>query len=335
MKILLCRTVESRALICRVIAALAAAMLPAAADAQPAGYPAKPIRVIAPFPAGGPVETLARVFTQRLTETMGQPFIIDNRPGASGTLGSDLVAKAPRDGYTMLVTNCSHTGNAAYYKKLPYDVVNDFAPITQLDVTSGNLMVVHPSVPARSVKEFIQFAKARPGQLNYASAGVGSPQHVSGALFAAMAGIQLVHVPYKGNPPAFTDVVGGHIEMMFVTAAVARPYLPSGRLRALGIAGPKRLPTLSDVPTVMEAGLPGYNVICWHGMWFPAGVPSEIVRRMNAELLKALATPEARKYLADSDYFATGNTPEEFAAFIKDDMVLQANIAKTVGIQPQ
>jgi len=335
MKILLCRTVESRALICRVIAALAAAMLPAAADAQPAGYPAKPIRVIAPFPAGGPVETLARVFTQRLTETMGQPFIIDNRPGASGTLGSDLVAKAPRDGYTMLVTNCSHTGNAAYYKKLPYDVVNDFAPITQLDVTSGNLMVVHPSVPARSVKEFIQFAKARPGQLNYASAGVGSPQHVSGALFAAMAGIQLVHVPYKGNPPAFTDVVGGHIEMMFVTAAVARPYLPSGRLRALGIAGPKRLPTLSDVPTVMEAGLPGYNVICWHGMWFPAGVPSEIVRRMNAELLKALGAPEARKYLADSDYFATGNTPEEFAAFIKDDMVLQANIAKTVGIQPQ
>ena len=307
----------------------------AMATAHAQTYPVKPIRVIAPFPAGGPVETLARVFTQRLTETMGQPFIIDNRPGASGTLGSDQVAKAPRDGYTMLVTNCSHTGNAAYYKKLPYDVVNDFAPITQLDVTSGNLMVIHPSVPARTVKEFIAFAKARPNQLNYASAGVGSPQHVSAAVFASMAGIQLVHVPYKGNPPAFTDVVGGHVEMMFVTAAVARPYLPSGRLRALGIAGPRRLPTLPEVPTVMEAGVPDYNVICWHGMWFPAGVPAEIVRRMNTELLKALATPEAKRYLAEADYFATGTTPEEFNAFIKDDVVLQANFAKLVGIQPQ
>ncbi len=314
---------------------LAAATFSTAATAQVAGYPSKPIRVIAPFPAGGPVEVLARVFTQRLAETMGQPFVIENRAGASGTIGSDLVAKAPRDGYTMLVTNCSHTGNAAYYKKLPYDVVNDFAPITQLDVTSGNLLVVHPSVPARSVREFIQFAKARPGQLNYASAGVGSPQHVSGAVFASMAGIKLTHVPYKGNPPAFTDVVGGHIELMFVTAAVARPYLASGRLRALGIAGPRRLPTLSEVPTIMEAGLPGYNVICWHGMLFPAGVPADIVRRMNAELLKALATPEARKYLAEADYFATGTTPEEFTEFIRDDVARQAAIAKTVGIQPQ
>jgi tripartite-type tricarboxylate transporter receptor subunit TctC len=317
------------------LAALCAVALPVTVAAQPAAYPVKPIRVIAPFPAGGPVENLARVFTQRLAEVFGQPFIIDNRPGASGTLGSDLVAKAPRDGYTMLANNCSHTGNAAYYKKLPYDVVNDFAPITQLDVTSGNLMVVHPSVPARTVKEFIAFAKARPNQLNYASAGVGSPQHVSGAVFASMAGIQLVHVPYKGNPPAFTDVVGGHVELMFVTAAVARPYLPSGRLRALGIAGPQRLPTLPEVPTIMEAGLPGYNVICWHGMWFPAGTPAEIVRRMNTELLKVLATPEAKRYLADSDYFATGTTPEEFNAFIKEDIVLQANFAKMVGIQPQ
>ncbi len=298
-------------------------------------YPVKPVRVIVPFPAGGPVETLTRIFTQRLTETMGQSFIIDNRPGASGTLGSDLVAKSPRDGYTMLAANCAHTGNAAYYKKLPYDTLNDFAPITQIDVTSGNLMVAHPSVPARTVKEFIAFAKARPRQLNYASAGVGSPQHVSAAVFASMAGIDLVHVPYKGNPPAFTDVVGGHIEMMFVTAAVARPYLPSGRLRALGIAGPQRLPTLPEVPTIMEAGLPGYNVICWHGMLFPAGVPVDIVRRMNSEMVRVLATPEARRYLAEADYFATGTTPEEFNTFIKEDLVVQANFAKLVGIQPQ
>ena len=317
------------------LVAAAAVMLPTAADAQLAGYPAKPVRVIAPFPAGGPVEVLARVFTQRLVETMGQPFVIENRAGASGTIGTDFVAKAPRDGYTMLVTNCSHTSNAAYYKKLPYDVMNDFAPITQVDVTSGNLLVVHPSVPARSVKEFIALAKARPGQLNYASAGVGSPQHVSGAVFAAMAGIQLTHVPYKGNPPAFSDVVGGHIELMFVTASVARPYLEAGRLRALGIAGPRRLPTLSEVPTIQEAGLAGYNVTCYHGMWFPAGVPAEIVRRMNAEIVKALATPEVRKYLAESDYFPTGTSPEEFAEFLREDIVRQAGIAKTVGIQPQ
>jgi tripartite-type tricarboxylate transporter receptor subunit TctC len=307
---------------------------PAVAAAQTA-YPVKPVRVIVPFPAGGPVETLARVFTQRLTETLGQPFVIDNRPGASGTLGSDLVAKAPRDGYTMLVSNCAHTGNTAYYKKLPYDTANDFAPITQVDVTSGNLMVVHPSVPARTVKEFIAFARARPGQLNYASAGVGSPQHVSGAVFSSMAGINLVHVPYKGNPQAFTDTIGGHIEVMFVTAGVARPYLPSGRLRVLGIAGPRRLPTLNDVPTIQEAGLPDYNVICWHGMFFPAGTPADIVRRVNGELLKALATPEAKRYMADNDYFATGTTPEELQTFVKEDLVLQANLAKMVGIQPQ
>jgi tripartite-type tricarboxylate transporter receptor subunit TctC len=317
------------------LVAAAAVMLPAAADAQLAGYPAKPVRVIAPFPAGGPVEVLARVFTQRLVETMGQPFVIENRAGASGTIGTDVVAKAPRDGYTMLVTNCSHTSNVSYYKKLPYDVMSDFAPITQVDVTSGNLMVIHPSVPARSVKEFIALARARPNQLNYASAGVGSPQHVSSALFAAMAGIQLVHVPYKGNPPAFADVVGGHIEMMFVSPSVARPYLPAGRLRVLGIAGPRRLPTLSEVPTIEEAGLAGYNVICYHGMWFPAGVPAEIVRRMNAEIVKALATPEVRKYLAEADYFPTGTSPEEFTEFLREDIVRQAGIAKTVGIQAQ
>jgi tripartite-type tricarboxylate transporter receptor subunit TctC len=341
MAILLQSIVKSGVLAYRVISRIgavlvaAAAMLPTAADAQLAGYPAKPIRVIAPFPAGGPVEVLARVFTQRLVETMGQPFVIENRAGASGTIGTDFVAKAPRDGYTMLVTNCSHTGNASYYKKLPYDVMTDFAPITQTNVTSGNLLVVHPSVPAHSIQAFIALARARPGQLNYASAGVGSPQHVSGALFAAMAGIQLTHVPYKGNPPAFSDVVGGHIELMFVTPSVARPYLQAGRLRALGIAGPRRLPTLPDVPAIQETGLPGYNVICWHGMWFPAGVPAEIVRRMNAEIVKALATPEVRKYLADSDYFATGTSPEETAEFIRNDIALQAGIAKTVGIQPQ
>ena len=325
---------------CRLIRGIgatlvAAAMLPAAADAQTAGYPIKPIRVIAPFPAGGPVEVLTRVFTQRLHESMGQPFVIENRAGASGTIGTEFVAKAPRDGYTMLVNNCSYSSSASFYKKLPFDPIADFAPITQTNVTSGNLFVLHPSVPARSVKEFIAFAKARPGQLNFASAGVGSPQHITGALFASMADIRLTHVAYKGNVPAFADVVGGHIELMFVSPSFGRPYVLSGRLRALGIAGPRRLPTMPDVPTIMEAGLAGYSVICWHGMWFPAGVPAEIVRRMNAEVVKALDTPEVRKYLAEADYFPIGNSPEEFAEFIRNDIARQAGISKQLGIQPQ
>ncbi len=312
-----------------------AAMLPTAADAQLAGYPAKPVRVIAPFPAGGPVELLGRVITRRFIETMGQPFVIENRPGASGTIGTDLVAKAPRDGYTLLLTNCSFSSNVAYYRKLPYDSLADFAPITQITMTSGNLLVIHPSVPARSVKEFIALAKARPGQLNYATAGIGSPQHVTGALFASMAGIQLTPVAYKGNPPALNDVVGGRIEVIFVTPAAARPYLEAGRLRALGIAGPRRLPTLPDLPTFNEAGVPGYEYTCYHGMWFPAGVPAEIVRRMNAEAVKAIATPEVRKYLAESDYFPVGSSPEEFTEFLRKDIPRQISIAKKIGIQPQ
>ena len=339
MEILRHRTVGPGALvyrvICRIGVVLIAATLPTAAVAQPVGYPVKPIRVIAPFPAGGPVEVLTRVFTTRLQESMGQPFVIENRAGASGTIGTELVARAPRDGYTMLAHNCAYASNVSFYKKLPFDPVADFAPITQLDVTSGNLLVLHPSVPARSVKELIALAKARPGQLNYASAGVGSPQHVTAALFASMAGIQLTHVAYKGNPPAFADVVGGHIELMFVSPSVGRPYVQNGRLRGLGIAGPKRLPSMPDVPAVMETGLTGFNVTCWHGMWFPAGVPAEIVRRMNAEIVKALDTPEVRKYLAEADYFAVGNSPEEFAEFIRKDIAHQAGVAKTLGIQPQ
>jgi tripartite-type tricarboxylate transporter receptor subunit TctC len=298
-------------------------------------YPNRPLRLVAPFPAGGPVEILARTFTQRLTETMGQPFVIENRPGASGTIGTDAVAKAPRDGYTLLITNCSHSSNVAYYKKLPYDSLTDLAPITQLDITSGNLLVVHSSVPVRSVKEFIALAKARPGQLNYASAGVGSPQHVTGALFASMAGIQLTHVAYKGNSPAMNDLLGGHVEVYFVSPSFGLPHVERGRLRALGLAGPRRLPTVPDIPTFHEAGLTGYDYTCYHGMWFPAGVPNEIVRRMHAEILKALAAPPVRKYLAEAYYFPVGNSPEEFTEFLRKDIPRQAGIAKTIGIQPQ
>jgi len=315
--------------------AAVAAALPAVADAQTAGYPAKPVRMIVPFSAGSPIELPARAIGQRLSETMGQQFVVENRTGASGTIGTEAAAKAPQDGYTLLFTNCSHGANPSFFKKLPYDTVADFAPITQTNGTYGNLLVVHPSVPARSVKEFIALAKARPGQLHYASAGVGSPPHVAAALFAAMAGINLTHVPYRGTAATVNDVVGGHIEVMLMSPITATGFVKSGRLRALGISGPVRSPWLPDVPTILETGLTGYDVTCWHGMWFPAGTPAEIVRRVHAEVVKALAVPEVRKHIVDNGLRPLGSSPEEFAEFLRKDIARQATIAKKIGIQPQ
>ncbi|MEK7875492.1 MAG: tripartite tricarboxylate transporter substrate binding protein [Pseudomonadota bacterium] len=326
---------SSLCLIRRVGAALVAAVVPTAAGAQTPNYPVKPVRMIVPFSAGSPIELPARTVGQRLSETLGQQFVVENRTGASGTIGTEYAAKAPPDGYTLLVTNCSHTANPSFFKKLPYDTEADFAPITQTNVTYGNLLVVHPSVPARSVKEFIALAKARPGQLHYASAGIGSPPHVAAALFAVMAGINLTHVPYRGTAATINDVVGGHIEVMLMSPIAAMGFVQSGRLRALGISGPERSPWLPDVPTILETGLTGYSVICYHGMWFPAGTPAEITRRLHAEVVKALAVPEVRKHFVDNGLAPVGNTPEQFAEFIKKDIALQATIAKKIGIQPQ
>ena len=327
-------------LICCVIrrigaALIAAAAVPTAADAQLAAYPVKAVRVIVPFSAGSPIETPARPIAQQLSETMGQSFVIDNRTGASGTIGTEFVAKAPRDGYTLLFTNYSHSANVSYYKKLPYDTVADFAPITQTNASYGSLLVVHPSVPARSVKEFIALAKARPGQLHYASAGIGSPPHVAAALFAAMAGIELTHVPYRGTAATVNDVIGGHIEVMLMGSTTAAPLVKLGRLRVLGIAGPQRSPLLPDVPTIHEAGLTGYSVTGYHGMWFPAGVADAIVRRVHAEVVKALAAPEVRKHFEVNGLIPVGSSPEEFAEFVRKDIARQARIAKKIGLQPQ
>ncbi len=315
--------------------AVTAAAFSATVSAQSAGWPAKPVRVIVPFTAGSPVEIPARPVTQRLSETLGQQFVFDYRPGASGTIGSELVARSPRDGYTLLYTNCAHSSNPSHYKKLPYDSLADFAPVTQSNATYGNVLVVHPSVPARSVKEFIALARTLPGKLNYASAGVGSPPHVTGALFAAMAGIQLAHVSYKGTSVAFNDVLGGYVEVMFASPPFAHPFIQAGRVRALGIGGPRRTPILPDVPTFDEAGLTGFELTCYHGIWFPVGVPAEIVRRLNAEVAKALALPDVRKQYAANGIIPIGSSPEEFAEFLRKDMAAQAGIARRIGIEPR
>jgi len=311
------------------------AVLSCGVDAQVARYPIKPIRAIVPFAPGSPVEIPARLIAPRLTEAMGQSFVIENRVGAGARVGTAMVAKAPPDGYTLLFTNSAHAANVSQYKKLPYDSVADFAPITQVNGTSGNILVVPPSLPARSVKELIALAAAGRGQLHYATAGVGSPQHIAGALFAALAGVQLMHVPYKGTIAGLTDVVGGRAEIMFVSPGVALPFVKEGRVRAIGVTGTRRLSALPDVPTVQEAALPEYEFTSWHGMWFPAGVPAEIVRRVQSEVVKALAIPEVRKHFDENFLTPVGSSPEEFAEFVKKDIAAQAVIAKKIGLEAE
>jgi len=310
-------------------------LMAASTHAQQDVWPVKPVRVVIPFSPGTPIEVPTRAVTRRMTESFGQSFVFDYRTGASGTIGTEIVARAPRDGYTLLATNCSHSANPAYYKKLPFDTLNDFAPVSQINVTYGNLLVIHPSLPAKSIKEFVALAKSRPGEIKYASAGVGSPPHISAALFAAMTGIRLLHVPYKGTAVAFNDVLGGHVETMVASPTVAVPYLQAGRLRALGIGGPRRQPQVPDIPTFQEAGLAKFDMICYHGLWYPAGVPNEVVRRVHGEVAKAVALPETKKYFADNGLLPTGLSPEEFADFLRRDVVRQADIVKQIGLQPQ
>jgi tripartite-type tricarboxylate transporter receptor subunit TctC len=303
--------------------------------AQVANYPAKPVRIVVPFTAGSPVEIPARPVAQRLAETLGQQFLIDNRPGASGTIGTDAVVKAPKDGYTILMTNCSHSSNPSHHRKLPYDSLNDLQTISQTNVTYGNVLSIHPTVPARTVKEFIALAKAQPGKLHYASAGIGSPPHVTGALFASMSGIKLTHVSYKGTSVAFNDVLGGYVEVMFSSPPFTLPFAKAGRVRVLGIGGPRRSPQFPDVPTFHEAGVTGYEYTCYHGMWVPAGTPPEIARRIHGEVAKILTQPEVRQLYEDNGIMAVGSTPEAFREFLVKDIARQSEIAKQIGIEPQ
>jgi tripartite-type tricarboxylate transporter receptor subunit TctC len=305
------------------------------AMAQPAKYPVKPVRIVVPFAPGSPIEVPARAVGQRMAEALGQPFLIDNRPGASGIIGTELVAKSPRDGYTLLAQNCGHAANPALFRKLPYDTLTDFAPVSQINRTWGNILLAHPSIPARSVREFIALARSMPGKLNYASGGVGSPPHVTAALFAAEAKIKLTHVAYKGTATAFPDVLSGYVEVMFASATFSHPYIQAGRVRAMGIAGPQRMPLLPDVPTFDESGLPGFELTCWHGLWLPAGVPADIVRRLHAEIAKAVAQPAVREELEKQALIPVGGSPEEFGAFLQKEVARYGIIARKIGLQPQ
>ncbi len=315
-------------------ALLPAAMLLATAHAQEPPYPTKAVRMIVPFPPGGGTDLLARIIGQKLTEGLGVPMVVENRPGAGGVVGADVVAKARADGYTLLTVSASHTINPSIYKKLPYDTVRDFAPVTLLAGGPG-LLVVHPSIPARTVKEFIAFAKARPGLIAYASAGTGTPPHLGGELFKSMAGIDLTHIPYKGNGPAYTDLISGQVPVMFPNVSTGLQYVKAGRIRALAVTSLARARVAPEIPTIDESGVPGYELNSWYGALTTAGTPAAIITRLQQEIAKALQLNDVRDKLVTQGMEPAGSTPAEFAAVINAEIGKWAKVAKQSGLKAE
>ena len=313
------------------IAAAFAALFAAPFAGAQGTYPTKPIRIVVPFPAGGTADILARAAAQRLAETLGQPAVVDNRPGAGGNIGAELVAKAPPDGYTLLMgTVGTHAINASLYSKMPYDHVRDFAPII-LVAGVPNVLVVHPSVPAGSVKELIAYAKANPGKLNFASSGSGTSIHLAGELFKTMAGVQMAHVPYKGSAPAVTDLLGGQVQLMFDNLPSALPHIKAGKLKALAVTSATRAAALPDVPTVAESGLAGFDATSWFGLLAPAGTPEPIIARLNSEVAKWLATAEAKEKMAGLGANTAGHSTDEFVRHIAAETSKWAKVVKESG----
>lgn len=305
---------------------LGAALHPASAQ----NFPVKPIRVIVPLAAGGPGDVLARVIGQKLSEHVGQPVIIDNRPGANTNIGTEFVAKAPPDGYTLLATASTLTINPSMYATLSYDPLRDFAPLT-LIASTPLVLVVHPSLPVKSVKELIALARSKPGQLNYGSAGNGSALHLAGEMFNSLARVKLVHVPYKGVTNAFSDLLGGQISIMFPGAPIALPQVKAGKLRALGTTGAGRTAAAPELPPIGESGLPGYEVSVWYGILAPAGTPTAVINRLHSEISKIVQLPEIKERWAVLGAEALHNTPEQFAAFLKADLGKWAKVVRDSG----
>ncbi|HEX2827294.1 MAG TPA: tripartite tricarboxylate transporter substrate binding protein [Burkholderiales bacterium] len=296
-------------------------------------YPSKPIRLIIPFPPGGATDALGRNVVQRLTETLKQPIIADNRAGASGILGLDLASKAPPDGYALVIGQAGNLAiNLALMGKLPYDPVNAFTPITLL-ATTPNVLVVHPSMPVKSVRDLVALARSKPGQINYASSGIGSPGHITAARFAIAAKISMVHIPFKGAGPALIDVLAGNSHLYFTSPISAQPFVNSGRLRYVAVASAKRSPQMPNVPTMAESGFPEVESTSWWGLMGPANLPKDIVERLHAETVKLLNSAEVKKRLAAEGADAAPTTPAEFSALIKSEIVKWANLVKVTGVK--
>src|SRR5688572_20660938 len=315
----------------RVLAALAAfaAISTGLAHAQPA-YPNRPVKVIVPFAAGGPADIYARAVGEKLQAALGQPFVVENRPGGGAVVGTDAVAKSAPDGYTLLMMSNTHTVNESLLRDKPYQLLRDLVPVAPVNY-SDLVMVVHPSVPANTLPEFLSLAKSRPGGLNYASSGPGTPYHMAGELFKAMAGVDIVHVPYKGSSGARTDILGGQVQMMFDAITTMAPHVQAGKLRALGTSGKSRSTVLADVPTVSEAGVPGYEAVIWLGIMAPAGTPKAVVDRLNAEITRAANSPEVRDAWSKQGATAMSMSADEFGRFMREDVEKWARIVKVSG----
>lgn len=298
-------------------------------------FPSRPVRLIAPFPAGGGVDIVARQLAQKLTAAWGQQVIVDNRSGATGIIGTQLAATASPDGYTLLMGNvATHAINVSLFKKLPYDPVNDFEPIT-LVARVPEMLVVHPSLPATSVKELIALAKSTPNQLSFGSAGTGSPTHLAGELFQSLAKIQLVHVPYKGSAPALADLIGGQISMYFSNILSAMTYVKGGRLRGLGVTSAKRSIVAPDVPSISEAGLPGYEEYNWYGLLAPRGTPRSIVTKIHDTTASVLRSPDIEERLINGGAEVIGNTPDQFGQFIRSEINKYARVVKSRNLSAE
>jgi tripartite-type tricarboxylate transporter receptor subunit TctC len=295
-----------------------------------APWPDRPVRIIVPYLAGGPADTGARLVAQGLTERIGQPFVIDNRPGAGGNIGSEAIARATPDGYTLGIGGSTTGANVGIYKSLPYDPLKSFATIS-IFYRDANILVVQPSSPVNSVADLIALAKASPGLLTYSSSGNGTSTHLAGALFNAMAGVSVTHIPYKGVPPAIADVIGGQVTMMFASSTIVAPQIRAGKLKALAVTGLKRLPAFPDVPTMSEAGLPGFEATTWTGLMAPAGTPPAIVERLHREVAAVLNSPNVRATMESQGFEVIGSTPVEMQDLIRSDIEKWGGLLRSIG----
>ena len=312
---------------------LAAAALCGAAQAQQ-NYPVRPVRLIVPSSPGGGTDITARIIAPKLGEYLGQQVVVENRPGAGTMIGGEAVARAAPDGYTLLMGISTLAINPAMYKRVPYDALRDFAPISQV-VALPNMLVTHPSLPVKSVRELIAFAKARPGQINFASAGVGTNPHLAMELFLSMTDLKMVHVPYKGSGQGVIDLLAGHVTVMMPSILTALNYVKNKRLRALGVTSAKRAAGVPDIPTIAEAGVPGYEAVQWFGVLAPAATPRDIIMRLHKEIVRTVQAPDIKPKLINDGADPVGSSPEEFAAFIRSETNKWAKVAKSIGIKPE
>ncbi len=318
--------------IMRIVAAIGLLLT---ASLSQAAYPDRPIRLVVPVAPGGAVDVVGRIMAQKLGTQLGQNVVVDNRPGANYIIGTEVVSRAPADGYTLLTTAGGHTINPVVYKKLPYDTFRDFTPISHICNSSGLVIVVHPSVPINTLQQLIDFAKTNPGKMIYVSAGWGNSTHIAGAQFEAMAGVKLTHVPYRSAGPAISDLIGGQVPLMFGPSPVVVPLVQSGRLRPLAFTGLKRSPQLPNVPTADEAGVKGYESTGWYGLYGPRAMPRPIVDKLSEAVRQMVHSADVRERFTALNLTAVGSTPEEFAKFLKEDYERYVAVAKAAGIQPQ